>query len=886
MVASRFTTAAAALLCFSLAALPTPSAAQASREGPTFAAAGAWPGFGVRYPDIAYDPINDVYLTVAGSMTHGRFVTPDGVPVGTNEFYIPSSAAYNQTARVEYGGGKFLVTWLDVRNDPLGERGVVYGRLVSYGAGGTPVFAGPDFLIGAAVGFVNSERAAAVAYSTVSKRFLVVYHQNGGGGQPTNDIRGQLVSDTGQLVGPAITISFDNHFQGEVGVGYSPASDKFLVAYRHYYEPAGPATIQSRTVSAVDGALGTPADMTASSNTNVPEVAYNTKNNQFLLSWWQAVPNSAGVYYGRLVNPDGVAAAAAVPMITNYGGYDSLGIDYNVRADTFFAVVHGRAPTSLPQEDVGAEMSGVGVPGVEFDVTATGNKLGNFYPRIAASTARNEWMMVTSTAFQVTSGQRIKTLANGGGPPPPPPPPPPAIELTGPNVPNGSWFLAEGAESGNATGFHTFYLVSNEHDDPVSCRAWFVRDDGRQPHGYQEFTVPARSRTTISLSSAAGAGAFAAIFQSLTAGRDIYVSRSIYFGNNLEGSTGVSATKSLATSWYFAEGSRGGELFDNFFLLFNPLPTDTTAQVVFLTASGEVITKQYTVPAERRLTIYANAIPELAGKDFSTTVTAAAAVVAERAMYWRLIGGTDPSWVGGTASMGAVAPAMSFVFAEGASAARFETFYLLLNPNQTPITVNARYLPELGAATVRAYTIPPRSRHTVYLNGELGNVGGVGATFTSDSLPFLAERSIYWGAGRVEGSNVIGASAASPEWHFAEGATGGLFDTFLLLSNPGTNDATVRLTLYVEGRGRFTASAPALLKTVPAGRRITIHMNDFLTALETAEGLPVNDLRGKSFSAKVTVLSGDPIVAEEAIYWNAAGADFWRSGSAFFGIPQ
>ena len=52
MVASRFTTAAAALI-LSLAALPTPSHAQASREGPTFVAAGAWPGFALRRPDIA-----------------------------------------------------------------------------------------------------------------------------------------------------------------------------------------------------------------------------------------------------------------------------------------------------------------------------------------------------------------------------------------------------------------------------------------------------------------------------------------------------------------------------------------------------------------------------------------------------------------------------------------------------------------------------------------------------------------------------------------------------------------------------------------------------------------------------------------------------------------
>jgi hypothetical protein len=886
MVALRFTTAAAALILSSVAALPTPSHAQASREGPTFAAAGAWPGFSLRYPDIAYDPVNNVYLIVSGAMTHGRFQTADGVPIGSNDFYISSSAAYNQVARVAYGDGAFLVTWLDVRSDPRGAVPWVYGRLVKYGAGGAPEFLGPDFLIGAAVGGVNPERAAAVAYSTVSKRFLVVYHQNGGGGQPGQDIRGQLVSSTGQLVGGPINVSFDNHSQLEVGVGYSPASDKFLVAYRNFYEPSGPATIQSRTVSAVDGSIGTAVDMTASSNTNMPEVAYNSKNNQFLLSWWQASPGSAGIYYGRLVHPDGTAAAAPAPMIVNYGGYDSLGIAYNTLADTFFAVVHGRAPQTFPQEDVGAEMTGTGVPSPEFDVTVTGNKLGNFYPRIAASTARNEWMMVTATAFAIGSGQRIKTQANGGGPPPPPPPPPPAIELSGPNVPNGSWFLAEGAESGSAGGFHTFYLVANEHDDPVDVRAWFVGDNG-VPNKYQEFTVAARSRTTVSLQGAAGNGSFGSIFQSRTAGRDIFVARSIYWGPNFEGSTGVSAAKNLATSWYFAEGSRGGELFDNFFLIFNPLPAPTTVDVTFLTAAGDVITRQYTVPAERRLTLYANAIPELAGKDFSTTVSAATGVIAERAMYWRLIGGTDPSWIGGAASLGATAPQTSWVFAEGAAANRFDSFYLLLNPNQVPITVQARFMPEMGMPTEKTVTIPARSRHTIYLNGELGNIGGVASTFTTDTLPFLAERSIYWGAGRVEGTNVIGASATATEWHFPEGASGGAFDTYLLLANPGTNDATVRLTLFIEGVGRFTASQAELLKTVRAGSRLTIYMNDFLTALETAEGRPAGSLRGRSFSTRINVLSGDPVVAEEAMYWQWDGAtNFWRSGSATFGIPQ
>ena len=44
---------------------------------------------------------------------------------------------------------------------------------------------------------------------------------------------------------------------------------------------------------------------------------------------------------------------------------------------------------------------------------------------------------------------------------------------------------------------------------------------------------------------------------------------------------------------------------------------------------------------------------------------------------------------------------------------------------------------------------------------------------------------------------------------------------------------------------------------------------------------------GRSFSTKVNVLSGDPVVAEEAMYWQWDGAtNFWRSGAATFGIPQ
>jgi hypothetical protein len=79
MVVSRFTLAAALAVLVQVAA-PLPAAAQASREGPSFTAAGGWGT--VRLPDVAYDAYNGIYLTVSGNNTVGRFVSMNGEPLG------------------------------------------------------------------------------------------------------------------------------------------------------------------------------------------------------------------------------------------------------------------------------------------------------------------------------------------------------------------------------------------------------------------------------------------------------------------------------------------------------------------------------------------------------------------------------------------------------------------------------------------------------------------------------------------------------------------------------------------------------------------------------------------------------------------------------------
>ena len=96
---------------------PRPAAAQALREGASFATAGGWGR--VRLPDVAYDAYHGVYLAVSGNNAVGRFVSSDGTPLGV-QFFLSTSGAHNQVARVTYSPELrgFLVVWYDAGVNP------------------------------------------------------------------------------------------------------------------------------------------------------------------------------------------------------------------------------------------------------------------------------------------------------------------------------------------------------------------------------------------------------------------------------------------------------------------------------------------------------------------------------------------------------------------------------------------------------------------------------------------------------------------------------------------------------------------------------------------------------------------------------------------------
>jgi hypothetical protein len=834
-------------LAVSLSAAPV--LAQASRLGPSFGLQTNTPAL---FPDAAYDPVNNVYLVVAGNSTiQGQYVSADGAPLG-NQFRIDGLPAYAQTARVAYSphSGGFLVTWFRSTSDG---RALVAGRMVSLQHGALT----PEFAI-SGVGALWT-MGAAVAYSTATQEFLVAWALDG-----FANIRGQRVNNQGQLIGGPIHINSDAAGQRDPSVGYNPATNEFLVAYGGWDSTP---FIRAQRINAATGEhVGGQVELSRAGGTWLPQVSFNSATQQFLVAWFQ-VGGTSG-FLARLVNGDGSFGSHIIPLLPS-GSVDALGLANNGSSGTFLLVTHG----TDSGENRALQIRADGTPEVPFLATASGGI--NYNPRVTANGGRSEWLLVASRNHQQIIGQRIVSGTQQTGPPPPPPPSPPppsssaSIDLSAGGAPNGSWFFAEGA-TGSGLGFNTYYLLSNENGNPLNVRAYFAKEDGFAVE--KHFNVPAYSRSTVRLGDHVGEGSYAAVFQSTTPGQQVFVERSMYGGSTLEFGTASEGCDTPAHTWYFAEGFVLPNFFDNFFLVFNP--SNTTAADVslwfFRQNNQPPIERKFNIPPKGRVTFHANSVPELQHQPFSTRVDAFnVPVVAERSMYW------GRPWRGGTNSPGAKAPSSVWYFAEGAAAPRFDTFYTILNTHHVhPVTVDVSYYGHGGLLRTTTHAVPPNSRETIYLTSMVGLAGPVGAELRvrEAGLGIVAERSTYWGLGWIEGANAMGAPAAARKWHLAEGTTQGSFETFTLIAN--VEPFPVRVNVWMtpaSGGLRHQAF------DIPAKGRLTLYMNDRVL-------FPF--LQNESFSTTVEVDGAGSVVAEHAIYWARVPGNYWRGGSVSMGIPR
>lgn len=862
----------ALILTLSLSALAAgPVFADATRLGVTlFGSAGGQAG--VRFPKAAYGTTPNVYLVVhgQGGIT-GRFFSADGAPIGgqflvtANPNAIAPTVTYSQLRNV------FFVAWLEERPEGV----VVTGRVLSFAGGGPQFLTGMFNISGGGPKFLDA--APAVAYSSLSDVFLVAWSSMDGG----LEVLAQRVLHTGQPLGGPIPIGVTpGIWELYPSVAYNSSQDEFFVVFTSEKEGvAFPFRTAGTRVLADSGTSFPPVMLYEAEFNNYPEVAYNSNANEYLAI---SYVNSAvlgvggGDVLGRRVNGSGQPIGPVLPVgaTANFEGGDGIGLAFNAKTNSYLAVFQGVGDLTHA-----SEVMANGAVHPVF-MAMTGNP--TYQPKVAADSERGRWLIVNSTGFTQSSVQLIASSGagpiapapgGGGGGPAPASTPLPQQDINlsgGSHAPNGSWYFAEGAVSGPPLNFRTYYLITNPHDVDVGVRAYFSNENGVSYRA--DFGIKARSRRTYWLPDGMPPGAYGAVFQSKMAGRQIYVERSMYWGPNFEGSHTEAGANQTRSTWYFAEGSRKGEFFKNYILLFNPTQSPVNGALTFYPAdAGPTFSKAFTLGPQQRKSIDLSTFPELAGRDFGTRVTSSLGIVAERSMYW------GASWVGGTNSMGSPNVSPGWLFAEGATAPGFDTYYLLLNPNVAPITVAVTYLREHGGPLTKNYVVPGTARRTIHVNGQVGNIGGVGARLVSTGgEPFLVERSVYWGNGTwVEGHTDIGSPGAAKVWYLPEGTTNAGFNTYVAIANPGMWHVDLNVTVYLENGQQQT-----LLKTVHGKSRLTIPMRTFLAQA----GLNPNN---QNFSTRVAVAGSTPagsVVVEHAIYKQPDGANFWRAGGAAMGL--
>ena len=174
-------------------------------------------------------------------------------------------------------------------------------------------------------------------------------------------------------------------------------------------------------------------------------------------------------------------------------------------------------------------------------------------------------------------------------------------------------------------GFDLFYLLQNPQSTATQATVRFLLPSGQTiTRGYD---LPPGSRTTVYVNDIPGLDETDVAGQ-IDAGVPIVVERAMYRSSPDEplrlghASMGVPAA---ATEWFLAEGATGA-FFDLYVLIANPGATDATVDVRFARPDGSVVTRQYTVRAHSRFSIYVDGITELANTSVATTVTSTNAV--------------------------------------------------------------------------------------------------------------------------------------------------------------------------------------------------------------------------------------------------------------------
>ncbi len=193
-------------------------------------------------------------------------------------------------------------------------------------------------------------------------------------------------------------------------------------------------------------------------------------------------------------------------------------------------------------------------------------------------------------------------------------------------------------------------------------------------------------------------------------------------------------------------------------------------------------------------------------------------------------------------------PSDTWYLAEGTTAAGFQTYVVIQNPNAYGVTVDITYMLPGGPQPRAPLALPANSRTTICVNAEVFSSDVATYIKARDGESVIAERAMYWN-GMSAGHASIGVNEASTVWYLAEGTTQAGFEEWVVVQNPSLSDSAHVDLRFMRPDG--STLPPHHLEVNPGGRGTA-----FINAI-----VPNSDV-------SVKVESDIPVIAERAMYWN------------------
>lgn len=313
------------------------------------------------------------------------------------------------------------------------------------------------------------------------------------------------------------------------------------------------------------------------------------------------------------------------------------------------------------------------------------------------------------------------------------------------DLPSQRWYFAEGSQG----FFDTFVLLGNSNAVAAPVTVRFVRESGAVTT--RQFTIPPFGRLTVWAGSIPElVGQSFAI--DLVSAIPVFAERAMYFGASRfwEGGHATLGSRATSRSWYHAEGATGS-FFDTYLLVYNPQEVPAVVTFTFLLESGQRVTRTKVVAPTSRLTINVESEdPQLANAAVATLVFSDVPIVSERSMYWP---GTPATWHEAHNDMGGEAAGVRWGVAEGrvGGPAQHDTYLLIANPSDIDAAnVTITFLRTSGAPLTRTFTVAAGARFNVRVASLVPELidQSFGAVVTStNGIPIVVERSMYWNAG-------------------------------------------------------------------------------------------------------------------------------------------